>query len=158
MAMAAAARNGASSGRRLMSTASWWKHVQPAPRDPILGVTEAFLADTHPDKMNVGVVCASIFVSRSFPFLSLFCLGKEMRQIAGCRREYDIDVLLVEDHVLLKNLRQFEDAEWICGEFVHFLSCSLSSGFQVQSGSLSSSISEESHQRYSRQRNASHHE
>lgn len=46
------------SGRRLMSTAagSWWKHVQPAPRDPILGVTEAFLADTHPDKMNVGVV------------------------------------------------------------------------------------------------------
>jgi len=55
MAMAAAARNGGSSGRRLMSTASWWKHVQPAARDPILGVTEAFLADTHPDKMNVGV-------------------------------------------------------------------------------------------------------
>ena len=100
--MAAAARNGGSSGRRLMSTASWWKHVQPAPRDPILGVTEAFLADTHPDKMNVGVVRASLFVSRSFPFpiLSLFCLGKEMRQIAGCR-ECGIDVLFVEDHVVL---------------------------------------------------------
>lgn len=81
--MAAAARNGGSSGRRLMSTASWWKHVQPAPRDPILGVTEAFLADTHPDKMNVGVVCASLFVSRSFPspILILFRKGDE----ADCR-------------------------------------------------------------------------
>lgn len=76
MAMAAAARNGGSSGRRLMSTASWWKHVQPAARDPILGVTEAFLADTHPDKMNVGVVCASLFVSCSFPFHFLFLFRK----------------------------------------------------------------------------------
>lgn len=35
--------------------ATWWGHVQPAAKDPILGVTEAFLADTHPDKINVGV-------------------------------------------------------------------------------------------------------
>ncbi|MCO5577476.1 hypothetical protein L7F22_031309 [Adiantum nelumboides] len=34
---------------------SWWSSVQPAPRDPILGVTSAYLADTHPDKVNVGV-------------------------------------------------------------------------------------------------------
>lgn len=35
--------------------ATWWGHVEPAPKDPILGVTEAFLADNHPQKMNVGV-------------------------------------------------------------------------------------------------------
>ena len=34
----------------------WWAHLEPAPKDPILGVTEAYLADTHPDKVNVGVV------------------------------------------------------------------------------------------------------
>ncbi|XP_071706220.1 aspartate aminotransferase, mitochondrial [Rutidosis leptorrhynchoides] len=37
------------------SMSSWWKHVEPAPKDPILGVTEAFLADPSPDKVNVGV-------------------------------------------------------------------------------------------------------
>lgn len=40
---------------RSMSTA-WWRHVEPAPKDPILGVTEAFLADPSPSKVNVGVV------------------------------------------------------------------------------------------------------
>ena len=29
--------------------------VEMAPRDPILGVTEAFVADTHPNKVNLGV-------------------------------------------------------------------------------------------------------
>lgn len=32
--------------------------MEPAPKDPILGVTEAFLADPSPDKVNVGVVSA----------------------------------------------------------------------------------------------------
>lgn len=41
-------------GARSMS--SWWKSVEPAPKDPILGVTEAFLADPMPSKVNVGVV------------------------------------------------------------------------------------------------------
>lgn len=36
--------------------ASWFGHVEPAAKDPILGVTEAFLADPSPDKVNVGVV------------------------------------------------------------------------------------------------------
>lgn len=45
---------------RSMST-SWWKHVEPAPKDPILGVTEAFLADPSPDKVNVGVVSIRVF-------------------------------------------------------------------------------------------------
>ncbi|CAO2813268.1 unnamed protein product [Amaranthus hypochondriacus] len=34
---------------------SWWNHVTPAPKDPILGVTEAYLADPSPEKVNVGV-------------------------------------------------------------------------------------------------------
>lgn len=38
------------------SLSSWWRNVEPAPKDPILGVTEAFLADPSPDKVNVGVV------------------------------------------------------------------------------------------------------
>jgi len=29
--------------------------VSLAPRDPILGLTEAFLADTRPNKVNLGV-------------------------------------------------------------------------------------------------------
>uniref|UniRef100_A0A0A9BR71 Uncharacterized protein n=1 Tax=Arundo donax TaxID=35708 RepID=A0A0A9BR71_ARUDO len=38
-----------------MPMASWFGHVEPAAKDPILGVTEAFLADPSPDKVNVGV-------------------------------------------------------------------------------------------------------
>ena len=30
-------------------------HVEMAPRDPILGVTEAFVADKNPNKVNLGV-------------------------------------------------------------------------------------------------------
>lgn len=56
MAMAMAmSRSNAGRGIRLMSTSGWWKAVEPAPKDPILGVTEAFLADTDPNKVNVGV-------------------------------------------------------------------------------------------------------
>ena len=33
--------------------ASLFGHVEPAPKDPILGVTEAFLADPSPDKVNI---------------------------------------------------------------------------------------------------------
>lgn len=39
---------------------SWFGHVEPAAKDPILGVTEAFLADPSPDKVNVGVVSICI--------------------------------------------------------------------------------------------------
>ena len=35
---------------------SWWDHVRPAYVDPITGVTEAFLADPNPNKINLGVV------------------------------------------------------------------------------------------------------
>lgn len=37
------------------SASTWWGNVEPAPKDPILGVTEAFLADPSPSKVNVGV-------------------------------------------------------------------------------------------------------
>jgi aromatic-amino-acid transaminase len=36
-------------------TASILQNVELAPRDPILGITEAFNADTHPAKVNLGV-------------------------------------------------------------------------------------------------------
>ena len=36
-------------------TASLLSTVEMAPRDPILGITEAFNADTNPDKVNLGV-------------------------------------------------------------------------------------------------------
>ncbi|XP_047316412.1 aspartate aminotransferase, mitochondrial-like [Impatiens glandulifera] len=33
----------------------WWNHVKPAPKDPILSITQDFLADTSPHKINLGV-------------------------------------------------------------------------------------------------------
>lgn len=60
-----AARRSSGLGARWMST--WWRSVEPAPKDPILGVTEAFLADPSPNKVNVGVV-SSFLLSK----ISLF--------------------------------------------------------------------------------------
>jgi len=45
---------GAGIGLRGMAT-SWWADVEAAPRDLILGVTEKFVADPNPEKMNLGV-------------------------------------------------------------------------------------------------------
>merc|ERR1712029_828127 len=36
-------------------SSSWWTGVEMGPPDPILGVTEAFKADTNPKKINLGV-------------------------------------------------------------------------------------------------------
>ncbi|KAG5053923.1 hypothetical protein JHK85_006433 [Glycine max] len=33
----------------------WWHHVRPAPKDPIVSVNEAFLADPFPHKINLGI-------------------------------------------------------------------------------------------------------
>merc|ERR1712188_23723 len=41
--------------RSFAAVVDFWSQVEEAPRDPILGVTEKFLADTNPDKMNLGV-------------------------------------------------------------------------------------------------------
>ncbi len=64
-----------SSAAAVASSGSWWKDVQPAARDPILGVTEAFLADTHPSKMNVGVVRFSFLIPCVFVSFFLFDLS-----------------------------------------------------------------------------------
>ena len=36
-------------------SSSWWKHVEMGPKDPILGVSEAFNACKAPTKLNLGV-------------------------------------------------------------------------------------------------------
>jgi hypothetical protein len=56
-----------------MST--WWRSVEPAPKDPILGVTEAFLADPSPSKVNVGVV-SSFLLSNNYIHLLVWLQGK----------------------------------------------------------------------------------
>lgn len=40
---------------------TWFGNVEQAPKDPILGITEAFLADDNPKKMNLGVVWLTIY-------------------------------------------------------------------------------------------------
>lgn len=64
---------------RLMST-SWWKHVEPAPKDPILGVTEAFLADPSPNKFNVGV---GAYRDDNGKPVVLDCVREAERRVAG---------------------------------------------------------------------------
>ncbi|WZY90110.1 hypothetical protein YC2023_046845 [Brassica napus] len=88
MAMAAMAiRNSASRGTMmsrqiwgLRSMSSWWKNVEPAPKDPILGVTEAFLADPSPDKVNVGV---GAYRDDNGKPVVLECVREAERRIAG---------------------------------------------------------------------------
>ncbi|KAJ8753449.1 hypothetical protein K2173_019848 [Erythroxylum novogranatense] len=65
-------------GVRFMS--SWWKSVQPAAKDPILGVTEAFLADHSPDKVNVGV---GAYRDDNGKPVVLECVREAERRIAG---------------------------------------------------------------------------
>ncbi|KAH1092369.1 hypothetical protein J1N35_019626 [Gossypium stocksii] len=65
-------------GARYMS--SWWRSVQPAPKDPILGVTEAFLADQSPDKVNVGV---GAYRDDNGKPVVLECVREAERRIAG---------------------------------------------------------------------------
>ncbi|WZY92809.1 hypothetical protein YC2023_065138 [Brassica napus] len=64
----------------LRSMSSWWKNVEPAPKDPILGVTEAFLADPSPDKVNVGV---GAYRDDNGKPVVLDCVREAERRIAG---------------------------------------------------------------------------
>ena len=46
-------------GRRAIAATAMrgrFADVPEAPKDPILGISEMFLADSHPEKMNLGVV------------------------------------------------------------------------------------------------------
>ena len=53
-AWGAARRGAAACAGAQGRAASWWSHVEEAAKDPILGVTEKFLADENPAKMNLG--------------------------------------------------------------------------------------------------------
>jgi aromatic-amino-acid transaminase len=50
-----------------------------APRDPILGVTEAFYADTHPDKVNLGV---GVYCDDSGKIPVLDCVRRAEQKLA----------------------------------------------------------------------------
>ncbi|OIT07874.1 PREDICTED: aspartate aminotransferase, mitochondrial [Nicotiana attenuata] len=62
------------------SLSSLWRNVEPAPKDPILGVTEAFLADTTPHKVNVGV---GAYRDDNGKPVVLECVREAERRIAG---------------------------------------------------------------------------
>jgi len=64
----------------MSAKSGWWKEVQPAPRDPILGVTENFLKDAHPSKMNVGV---GAYRNDQGKPVVLECVRKAEAKIAG---------------------------------------------------------------------------
>ena len=42
-------------GAVAVRTASAWSQVPQGPPDAILGITEAFKADNHPEKINLGI-------------------------------------------------------------------------------------------------------
>src|SRR3970040_2575678 len=53
--------------------------VEMAPRDPILGVTEAFNADTNPDKVNLGV---GVYYDDNGKVPILDCVRRAEQQLA----------------------------------------------------------------------------
>ncbi|XP_034913602.1 aspartate aminotransferase, mitochondrial isoform X3 [Populus alba] len=59
----------------------WWDHVAPAPKDPINSVTEAFLADTSPTKINLGV---GAYRDDEGKPVVLQCVREAEAKIAGC--------------------------------------------------------------------------
>ncbi|TKY66754.1 Aspartate aminotransferase [Spatholobus suberectus] len=71
-------RRSSVTGARFMS--SWFRSIEPAPKDPILGVTEAFLADQSPNKVNVGV---GAYRDDNGKPVVLECVREAERRIAG---------------------------------------------------------------------------
>ncbi|XP_057450909.1 aspartate aminotransferase, mitochondrial [Lotus japonicus] len=71
-------RHSSVAGARFMS--SWFRNIEPAPKDPILGVTEAFLADQSPNKVNVGV---GAYRDDNGKPVVLECVREAERRIAG---------------------------------------------------------------------------
>lgn len=59
---------------------SWFRSIEQAPKDPILGVTEAFLADQSPNKVNVGV---GAYRDDNGKPVVLECVREAERRIAG---------------------------------------------------------------------------
>mmetsp|Transcript_28693 Transcript_28693/g.39638 ORF Transcript_28693/g.39638 Transcript_28693/m.39638 type:complete len:425 (-) Transcript_28693:154-1428(-) len=68
------------------SMSQWWGHVTEAPKDPILGISEAFKACTHPDKMNLGV---GAYRDDNGKPVVLDCVREAEKRIMGnCDMEY----------------------------------------------------------------------
>ncbi len=59
--------------------------VTEAPRDPILGITEAFNADTNPAKVNLGV---GVYYDESGKIPLLECVARAERQLVGTGRPH----------------------------------------------------------------------
>ncbi|XP_014518796.1 aspartate aminotransferase, mitochondrial [Vigna radiata var. radiata] len=72
-------RRSSVAGTRFMSS-PWFRSIEPAPKDPILGVTEAFLADQSPNKVNVGV---GAYRDDDGKAVVLECVREAERRIAG---------------------------------------------------------------------------
>lgn len=86
-AASAAAWRGALSALRTQVS---WAHVPEAPKDPILGVSERYIACTDPDKMNLGGE-----PPRELSFPPANTLSSRLLQLGGCQRnEYRISQLL----------------------------------------------------------------
>ena len=78
-------------------TSSLLAHVEMAPRDPILGVTEAFVADENPNKVNLGV---GIYYDDTGKVPVLECVRRaerEMAEKAAPRAYLPIDGLAAYD-------------------------------------------------------------
>src|SRR5512147_1844605 len=60
-------------------TSTVFAHVEMAPRDPILGVTEAFVADKNPKKVNLGV---GIYYDDTGKVPVLECVRRAERELA----------------------------------------------------------------------------
>jgi aromatic-amino-acid transaminase len=74
-----------------------FQHVELAPRDPILGVTEAFAADPNPRKVNLGV---GIYYNEEGKVPLLQCVARAERQLVEAtqpRAYLPIDGLAVYD-------------------------------------------------------------
>ncbi|KIY94496.1 aspartate aminotransferase [Monoraphidium neglectum] len=86
LAAAGGALGGAGAARAFSCSAAaagkkvWFSHVEMAPRDPILGVTEKFLADKAPNKINLGV---GAYRDDNGQPVVLDCVREAERKIAG---------------------------------------------------------------------------
>ncbi|KAJ4979644.1 hypothetical protein NE237_010424 [Protea cynaroides] len=91
-------------GRRWMSASAvgWWDNVGLAPKDPLLSVTEAFIADANPNNINLGV---GAFRDDEGKPLVLQCVRDAEARIAGAEYLESISrqgtLKLVEESVKL---------------------------------------------------------
>jgi len=64
----------------MLRSASFWADVPLAPKDPILGISEMFVADPDPSKMNLGV---GAYRDDNGKPVVLDCVREAERRISG---------------------------------------------------------------------------